>query len=117
MSRRTYFRADDLAFPIRLKFVVPWGPLQWANDARDWLDTELGPNRWAWSEVRSSACVRARAYYFRSLADAQRFMDAFPQLKLADGVDARGRGSRRGSYDAGLTEFARVGVGPRGSLV
>lgn len=54
------------------------------------LTRTLGPAGWSWGPAHSSGCRQATAYYFRTLADAQRFIDAFPGLELADGVDALG---------------------------
>src|SRR5690606_2239040 len=92
MARHTAqkFKVDDLAFPIRLKIVVPDGGLRCCLDMVEWLNKQLGPARWASGPAQSSGCRQATAYYFRSLADAQRCLDAFPQLQLADGVDQLG---------------------------
>jgi hypothetical protein len=91
MARRStsQFKLDDLAFPIRLKFVVPSGGLQMlAIDTHAWLRDNLDHLAWAWGPAQTIGS-QATAYYFRSLADAQRFVDAFPQLQIADGVALR----------------------------
>ena len=90
MVRRSesQIKIDDRAFPIRVKFVVPPGgmrTLEVGISAHEWLRRELDYLAWAWGPAHSIAC-EATAYYFRSLDDAQRFVTAFPQLKLADGV-------------------------------
>ena len=82
------FKINDRAFPIRLKFVVPPGvmrTLEVGITVHEWLQRELDYLAWAWGPAHSIAC-QATAYYFRSLNDAQRFVAAFPQLELADGV-------------------------------
>lgn len=83
------FKADDRAFPIRVKFVVPSGGLRALKgepQLEDWLQANLGPNMWAWGPADSNACMQATAYYFRLVEDAERFVAAFPQLEMADGV-------------------------------
>jgi hypothetical protein len=89
MVRRSesQFKIDDRAFPIRVKFVVPPGGMQGLSDrAQIWLRDNVGQLAWAWGPAHSMGCSQATAYYFRSLADAQRFVDAFPELEIADGV-------------------------------
>ena len=90
MVRRSesQFKINDRAFPIRVKFVVPPGGLRTLEigvTVHEWLKRELDHLAWAWGPAHSIAC-QATAYYFRSLDDAQRFVAAFPQLELADGV-------------------------------
>jgi hypothetical protein len=75
-------KVDDGRFPIRLKFKLPstgsrWGEWRVAN----WLREELGDH-----DSAAHAMGHDQAVYFRKLADAQRFVDAFPELPLADGV-------------------------------
>src|SRR5688572_26008211 len=89
MVRRSQsqFKVDDRAYPIRVKFVVPERGLHGLSQrAHDWLKGELGHLAWGWGPAHSSACNQATAYYFRRLPDAQRFVDAFPELEIADGV-------------------------------
>ena len=89
MARRSesQFKIDDRAFPIRVKFVVPPGGMGGLSDRIHlWLRENVGQLAWAWSPAHSTGCRQATAYYFRSLADAQRMVDAFPELELADGV-------------------------------
>jgi hypothetical protein len=97
MARRStpQHKTDDLAFPVRLKFAVPPDGL-WRIDRRlrDWLARELPPGedrrpRWAWHAALSIG-TQATALYFRSVADAHRFVEAFPEFELADGTKAPG---------------------------
>ena len=68
-------------------FVVPNGGLGGISDRmHSWLNEQLGPLRYAWGPAHSMACRQATAYYFRTLDDAQRFVAAFPELEIADGV-------------------------------
>lgn len=88
MVRRTRLQSktDDLAYPIRVKFRVPQNGLGAIVDRLTiWLRDELGRNRYA----RHSASVisgQGMALHFRTLEDAQRCVDAFPELEIADGV-------------------------------
>lgn len=79
-------KTDDLAFPIRVKIARPPEVL-WLSlgELRAWLTTELGNSRHAWHSTHWVG-GQAAAVYFRSLADAQRFLEAFPKIELADGV-------------------------------
>lgn len=89
MPRRTtpQAKADDLAFPVRVKIVVPEGGLgSAANAMHDWLKRELGPGRYAYHSAGIVAGQQASALYFRSTADAEDFRAAFPELELADGT-------------------------------
>ena len=83
------FQEVDRAYPIRVKFVVPdrgMAALGLGSAVDDWLVANLGPKMWSWGPGQSSACRQASAYYFRRMEDARRFVAAFPQLELADGV-------------------------------
>jgi hypothetical protein len=89
MVRRSQsqFTIDDRAFPIRVKFVVPAGGMGGLSyRIHHWLKENVGHLAWAWGPAHSTGCSQATAYYFRTLADAQRLVDAFPELELADGV-------------------------------
>lgn len=93
MVRRStsQFKIDELAYPIRVKFCVPergMSALGMGNPTHEWLSANLAPYAWAWGPAHSIGCRQATAYYFRSIDDAQRFVAAFPQLDLADGVDS-----------------------------
>ena len=94
------FKVDDLAYPIRVKFVVPEGGMQGLSDRVEaWLDAELAPSAWSWGPAHSTGCRQATAYHFRSLSDAQRLVAAFPELQLADGVVARPKGTAAGNIN------------------
>jgi len=84
-------KTDDQAFPVRVKFVVPPGGTRALGDSfgercRAWLASELGPDQWAWHSAGWSVRGQATALYFRTPAAAQRFVEAFPEFELADGV-------------------------------
>jgi hypothetical protein len=89
MSRSTpQAKTDDLAFPIRVKFAVPGSGIRAISDTlgermREWLQRELAPGHYAWHAAVSLG-THATALYFRSIADAHRFVDALPEFKLAD---------------------------------
>lgn len=90
MSRRStsQFKLDDLVYPIRLKFIVPQGGMRTIpGDRQAWLRDNLDHLAWAWGPAQGRG-TQAVAYYFRRLVDAQRFMDAFPVLQLADDVQS-----------------------------
>ena len=81
-------KADDLAFPVRVKFAVPGRGLQSVSDTlcvrvSEWLARELGQGDYAWHAARSLG-TSASALYFRTAHDAVRFVDAFPEWQLAD---------------------------------
>jgi hypothetical protein len=86
-----WYKEADRQYPIRLKFVVPSSGMQAMENDRtlaDWLQAHLGPAMWNWGPADSNACRQTVAYYFRRMEDARRFLAAFPQLQLADGVEA-----------------------------
>lgn len=99
MVRRSEPQAkiDDRAFPVRVKFAVPPGGTRQISATLDdrmqaWLKSELargedGCVRWAWHSA-PGIDGPAAALYFRSVADAHRFVDAFPEFELADGTRA-----------------------------
>lgn len=79
-------KLDDAAFPIRVKLAVPpYGLGVLADEMRQWLRTEIGSGQFA---AHSAAAIGGAgvAFYFRTLGEAQRFRDAFPQVALADGT-------------------------------
>lgn len=97
------FKVDDLAYPIRVKFVVPEGGMQGLSGRVEaWLNAELAPSAWSWGPAHSTGCRQATAYHFRSLSDAQRLVAAFPELQLADGVVARSKGTAVGNIISAL---------------
>ena len=88
MVRRSesQFKIDDRAYPIRVKFVVPAGGMSALSiDTHGWLRDNLSSLDWAWGTGQGIG-YQVTVYYFRKLEDARRFVDAFPQLELADGV-------------------------------
>lgn len=90
MARRStsQFKIDDLAYPIRVKFIVPSGGLQQLDiSPQTWLEENLEHLAWAWGPAQTIG-GQATAYYFRTLEDAQRFIAAFPQLEMADAIAA-----------------------------
>lgn len=85
---RPQAKTDDLAYPIRVRFIVPSGGLgMLSRNLDDWLREELGRRRYA-KHSSSGIYVHAQqvAIYFRTVEDARRCVDAFPELELADGV-------------------------------
>lgn len=83
---RVQSKTDDLAFPIRVKFCVPvYGLGGLHTRLHDWLAAELGGRRYA---VHSTNGIGGQmfAVYFRSIDEAERFIEVFPELQLADGV-------------------------------
>lgn len=88
MPRRSSPRqkTDDLAFPVRVKLAVPPHGLGPAYDRmHDWLRRELGPGDYACHAAPGVGCDTA-AFYFRTVPAARRFVDAFPDMALADGT-------------------------------
>ena len=88
MVRRTRLQSktDDLAYPVRVKFRVPqFGLGGTINRLAIWLRDELGRDRYAIHSV-SVLAGQGMAIHFRTLEDAQRCVDAFPELEIADGV-------------------------------
>jgi hypothetical protein len=87
MARHTYpkLRTDDLAYPIRVKVVVPgtgFGGM--LDEMNAWLAANASAT--AHHPAQSSAALHASAIYFRAIEDAEAFLAAFPKLILADGV-------------------------------
>ena len=120
MVRRSesQFKIDDRAFPVRVKIVVPDQGLGGISDRiRTWLKEELGHLRHGWGPAHSTGCRQATAYDFRSTEDAQRFVDAFPELELADGVGSSVHTSpaKTAGPNAKSPLPHTAGPGPRGS--
>ena len=85
MSRRSQTSATiaDRTFPVRVKIAIPpTGLGQTIEEADRWLQRELGAENYGQGPA-SAIGFDASAWHFRTLADAQRFLDAFPQLELA----------------------------------
>jgi hypothetical protein len=80
-------KIDEAAFPVRVWIYVPprgFGRLM--IPMHDWLDQHLGRLNFALHSGGSSAGPDRIAVYFRRPADGQAFLDAFPELELADGT-------------------------------
>ena len=85
------WKIDDQAFPVRVKIAVPPGGLgNVLNDMIYWLQDNLGRGNFAQHAAGSVGLRDAAGFYFRSLDDAQRFMDTFPAAELADGTASPG---------------------------
>lgn len=88
MPRRTRAQSisDDLAFPIRVKFVVPRdGLIAVRPPIFDWLQENVDRACYALHPAQGLAS-QVSGIHFTSMSDAQRFIDAFPQIELADGT-------------------------------
>ena len=76
----------DTAFPVRIKIrVPPHGLGMVLDDCLRWLNVHVGAERFA-QAATATLGGSATAFYFLYLEDAQRFVDAFPALRLADGT-------------------------------
>lgn len=85
MSRRSTPAAkrDDDAFPVRVKLAVPPEGLGRSVDAmHDWLGDNLPRGTWACHNARTIG-GNAMAVYFLQIGDAARFIEAFPDARLA----------------------------------
>lgn len=85
-------KTDDLAFPVRVLLQgLPGGFAKDLGPGRDphiWLSETYGLGNaefYGWSTVHERD---GYALYTRSLADAVRFLEAFPEFKLADGTES-----------------------------
>lgn len=77
---------DELAFPVRVKFLVPaMGLGSELNRALDWLKAELPAGGFACRSSPGIGCD-TMAVYFRDTETASRFVAAHPQFELADGT-------------------------------
>ena len=88
MPRRSTPRSQtvDTAFPVRIKIRVPPNGLGMVlDDCFRWLNDNVGAERFA-QAATASLGGSATAFYFLCLEDAQRFVDAFGVLELADGT-------------------------------
>ena len=86
---RLQSKADDLAYPIRVKFRVPNDGLGGVlSRLSSWLNENVGRRRDA-SHSTSVIAGQGMAPYFRSLEDAQRCVAAFPSLRSRMGWEAR----------------------------
>ncbi len=95
---------DDQAFPIRVKVAVPRSGFgNELNCMYAWLRDQVGRGDWAQHPGRTLG-GEAMAFYFRRVADADRFLEAFPLLELADGTMSR-------AYTSPLFPFGRASRG------
>lgn len=80
-------RIDDNAFPVRVKIYVPengFGRLM--DDIFVWLKGQLEAYRYAHHSSGAGGGRDQTAFYFATTSDADAFMQAFPELELADGT-------------------------------
>lgn len=88
MTRRStpQYRIDEQAFPVRIRLL--WTP-KVGRDLHSWLTAEVGLGEYA---IRGSLPQQLQqqvvAVHLRSLEEAQRMLDAFPDQSLADGTEA-----------------------------
>lgn len=89
MARHTYplRRTDDLAYPIRVKVIVPGSGFGGLLDQMNEWRQQHAPDS-AHHPGQSNAASHSSAIYFRRIEEAEAFLAAFPILKLADGVGA-----------------------------
>ena len=91
MARRSTPRklVVDTAFPVRVKIRVPSDGLGLLLDeCVTWLNQNVGDERFA-QAATTSIGGNATAFHFVDVVDALRFVDAFPELELADGTVSR----------------------------
>ena len=87
MARRSTSQSkiDEAAFPVRLKLLVPeTGFRTRIDDMRAWLVRELPRGAWAWWSGSGYPGRDSIALYFCTATDCARFVQAFPDLDLAD---------------------------------
>ncbi|WP_299132698.1 SOS response-associated peptidase [uncultured Amaricoccus sp.] len=90
MARRTtaQHKIDGAAFPVRVVILVPErGFRGLETSVQRWLDQTVGREDYAVHGVAGPGFRDAVAHYFRSVEDAARMIEAFPELVLADGTD------------------------------
>jgi len=88
MTRRSQPQAkiDDAAFPVRLLVLVPrHGFGNSLNEMVSWLRLNIGDGEFALHPGASTLDLSS-AFYFRCVADADRFLTAHPAIVLADGT-------------------------------
>jgi hypothetical protein len=77
------------AFAVRIKIrVPPTGLGNRLSDMHVWLRENVAKGESANQSVRSVA-QQATAFYFRDLQTAQAFLDAFPDVDVANGSTQR----------------------------
>ena len=76
---------DDRAFPVRIKVRTQGTCLgALASETVYWLQDNLPRGDFATHSTGDRTNLDASSFYFRRVEDAQRFLDAFPALILAD---------------------------------
>ncbi len=81
-SRNLKKRADEQAFPIRVRVLVPeLGYDRRYNEMHDWLELHVGRGGYAWHSDTLPG-VDASAVCFRDAAHVEAFLEAF-ELELA----------------------------------
>lgn len=82
---------DDRDFPLRLGVRTPAAGYGTAYNAiTNWLNEQVGRDRWAWHSGGAILGGDRSYFYFRHPGDAAKFLEAFPTLQLADAVDQQG---------------------------
>jgi len=83
---------DERCFPIRVRFVLPADGMgyPYASKMVTWLQDNLPRGDFVQHPDSGSAFQESFAVYFRRLADAQGFVDAFPGAEMADGTALAG---------------------------
>ncbi len=105
MNRRSTPQAkiDDTAFPVRLLALVPQdGFGNEINRIIAWLRENIGDGEFA-QHAGHALLGNSVAFYFRCVEDASRFVEAHPQMVLADGTISA-------SYRSPLFQFGREEV-------
>ena len=80
---------EVLAFAVRIRVrMVPGAPKRLTSDIGFWLLNHIGRESFAHRRMDTQA-GSPQVFYFRQLEDAQEFLDAFPDLKLANETTAQ----------------------------
>lgn len=88
MSRRGMSTAVrvEATFPIRVKVAVPRNGFgKQIEEVGAWLNREIGPGRYGQAPTPMLG-GDAAGFHFVCLADAARFLAAFPELEMAIGA-------------------------------
>lgn len=96
-------KTDEAAFPVRIRLKQPVrGFGQRLHDVYNWLNTEIGPGQYA---VHGSPMTGGDGLgiYLLDLEGARGFLQAFPDLSLADGTRLR-------AYSSPVHDTGRDGV-------
>lgn len=94
---------EALAFAVRIRVrILPGAPKKLIPNILSWLFARFGRDGFAHRRM-SSGAEFLEVFFFRELEDAQEFLDAFPDLELANEtaqVDASGDWVRSGNASA-----------------